>query len=163
MRIRGVAGLFFVEVVLAVPLGAAGPEAASWDKLKSLVGHWQGTFEGKPATVSYALISDGTALLETMENLDSSQMVSVYHPDGSSLLMTHYCSAGNQSRMRAEGFRDGKLAFSFVDATNVKSPDEHRMAGLVLTFPDRDHLVQQWTAKAAGQEHVARMEFSRRK
>ncbi len=77
-------------------VGAAEPAASSWDRMKSLVGTWQGTFEGKPARVTYALVSDGTALMETLESHDSSQMVTVYHPDGSTLLMTHYCSIGNQ-------------------------------------------------------------------
>ena len=93
-------------VVLALPVGAAEPAASSWDRMKSLVGTWQGAFEGKPARATYALVSDGTALLETLESHDSSQMVTVYHPDGPTLLMTHYCSTGNQSRMRAAQSRE---------------------------------------------------------
>ena len=76
----------------ALPVASAdnaGTESSSWAKLKSLVGDWEGTYEGKRSTVSYRLVSSGTALMETMETPDASQMVTLYHPDGASLLMTH--------------------------------------------------------------------------
>jgi len=113
--------------------------------------------------VSYRLVSSGTALMETLEDEDASQMVTVYHPDGQSLLMTHYCSMGNQSRMRATGLRDQGLDFSYVDATNLASPGAHRMTRLVLSFPAPDRLVHEWTSKTGAREQVARFEFTRRR
>jgi len=142
---------------------AAGKADPSWEKLKSLVGDWEGRFEGQPARVSYKLVSSGKALLETMETHDSNQMVTLYHPDGASLLLTHYCSMGNQSRLRATGMRDGRLDFSFVDVTNLQSPDEHRMTRLVLSLPDATHLVQEWTSRDGAKEHVGRFEYTRTK
>jgi len=142
---------------------AAEPPDPAWEKLASLVGDWQGTYSGQPASVSYRLVSNGTALMETLEDDHSSQMVTVYHPDGTSLLMTHYCSIGNQSRMRARRLESGRLDFAYVDSSNVRSPDEHRMTHLALSFPDADHLVQEWTAKTGSQEHVGRFEFARKK
>ena len=49
----------------------------------------------------------------------ATQMVTLYHPDGASLLMTYYCSMGNQPRMRSKGAGEGKLAFAYLDATNI--------------------------------------------
>ncbi len=163
MRRRGWPGAIWLIAGLALPTGAGESGPSSWVRMKSLVGTWQGTFEGKPAGASYALVSDGTALLETLESHDSSQMVTLYHPDGSSLLLTHYCSIGNQSRMRAQGLVGDRLAFAFVDATNLRSADEHRMTRLVLTFHDPDHLVQEWTAKSGSQEHTGRFELTRKR
>jgi hypothetical protein len=163
MRRRRWTGAILLTAGLALPTAAADSAPSPWDRMKSLVGTWQGTFEGKPAQASYALVSDGTALLETLESHDSNQMVTVYHPDGSSLLLTHYCSMGNQSRMRARGLEGDRLAFAFVDATNLRSADQHRMTRLVLTFRDPDHLVQEWTAKAGTEEHAARFELTRRR
>jgi hypothetical protein len=77
--------------------------------------------------------------------------------------MTHYCSMGNQPRMRAKGLEKGRLAFSYVDATNLRSPDEMRMTRLVMSFPDSEHLVQEWTSKAGDKENVGRFTFSRKK
>jgi hypothetical protein len=146
----------------SAPIGAAEP-AASWTKLKALVGEWSGTYEGQPARVSYRLVSNGTALLETLEAPDASEMLTLYHPDGAVLVLTHYCSLGNQTRMRGKELPGGRLDFGYVDATNLKSSDEHRMTRLVLVFPDADHLVQEWTSRTGKTDQVARFEFARRK
>lgn len=153
----------FLALGLALPLAAADKVDASWEKLKSLVGEWEGTVEGKPARVSYALVSNATALMESMETEDATQMVTLYHPDGSSLLMTHYCAMGNQPRMRSKGLKDGRIDFAYVDAANLKTPDADRMSRLVLSFPDAGHLVQEWTSKQGDQEVVTRFEFARKK
>ena len=140
------------------------PIGASWERLKALAGNWEGHYsDGTAATVSYRVVSDGTAVMETLESHDSSQMISMYHKDGASLLMTHYCSLGNQTRMRTPGLADGRLVFTFVDATNLKSPGEHVMSGLVLSFPGPDRLVHQWSSRAEGKEQTGRFEFVRRK
>jgi hypothetical protein len=156
-------GTLLVLGGLALPAAAAEAPDPAWQKLASLVGEWQGTNAGKPARVSYRLVSNGTALMETLEDDHSSQMVTLYHADGASLLMTHYCATGNQSRMRAQRLEGNRLDFVYVDSSNVRSPEENRMTHLVLSFPDAGHLVHEWTAKAGAQEHVGRFEFTRAK
>jgi hypothetical protein len=163
MRPRTAGWLLVLALGLGRPISASAPNDPSWDALKSLVGSWETTRGGERARVSYALISNGTALLETLETSDSTQMVTVYHRDGASLLLTHYCSANNQSRMRSPGLRAARLEFAYVDATNLKSSDETRMTRLVLSLPDPNHLVQEWTAKGGDTEHGARHEFTRKK
>jgi len=81
-------------------------------------------------------------------------MVTVYHPDGGRLMMTHYCSLHNQPRMRADTApaENGKLVFNFVDATNMPSPDAMHMHKLVVTFVDKDHFAQEWTWKGGEKE-----------
>jgi hypothetical protein len=142
---------------------AAEPASASWTRLKALVGDWSGTYDGQPARVSYRLVSNGTALLETLEAPDASEMLTLYHPDGAVLALTHYCSLGNQTRMLAKELPGGRLDFGYLDATNLKSPDEHRMTRLVLTLADANHLVQEWTSRTGSTDQVARFEFTRRK
>jgi hypothetical protein len=150
--------------LLVAALPAAAGEGRSWEKLKSLVGDWEGTYEGQPARVSYALVSNGTTLMETLDTPGGSHMITMYHPDGDSLLMTHYCSVGNQPRMRSRGLgEDGRIDFRFVDVTNLGSKDDHRMTRLVLSFPDGDHLAQEWTSTTGNEEHVGRFAFTRRK
>jgi reactive intermediate/imine deaminase len=140
----------------------AGPGAA-WERLKALAGDWEGRHtDGTTTRVSYRLVSDGTALMETADAPDSSQMVTVYHPDGDGVLMTHYCSMGNQPRMRARGLVEGRLDFAFVDAANLKSPEDRVMSRLVLGFPASDRLVQEWTSRAAGRQDVGRFELRRK-
>jgi hypothetical protein len=148
---------------LTAPLSAADSKPnAAWEKLKTLAGEWDGTEDGKPFHVSYKVVSNGTALMETMNGPDAMEMVTVYHPDGASVLMTHYCSMGNEPRMRAKGLADGKLVFRYVDAANVK-PGDPRMSRLVLTFTDADHLGADWTHKSGAKEAVGHFAYTRKK
>ena len=128
---------------------------AGFEKLKPLVGNWQGkSSEGKPVSITYALVSDGSALVEKMGAGSEHEMVTVYYPDGDRLMMTHYCSLHNQPRMRADAAsaETGKLNFEFVDATNLPSSDAMHMHRLAVTFQDRNHLVQEWTWKSGEME-----------
>lgn len=160
---RAVLSLCCLTLAVGLPLHAAETADSAWARLKALVGAWDGTYEGKSSSVTYAMVSNGTALMETMEAPDATQMITVYYPDGSSLLMTHFCSMGNQPRMRAKGLKDGRLEFAYVDAANLKGKDDHIMTRLVMSFPDPNHLVQEWTSKEGGVEHVGKFEFARRK
>src|SRR3989337_104403 len=118
----------------APPRGTMTP-VAGFEKMKSLVGEWTGkSRDGKPVTISYALVSSGSALMEKIGMPHESDMVTLYHPDGDSLMMTHYCAAHNQPRMRAGTVlpESRRIVFDFVDATNLASPDAghmHRLAG----------------------------------
>jgi hypothetical protein len=153
-----------MALALTSPLAAADSKSnAAWEKLKTLAGEWDGTEDGKPFHVSFKVVSNGTALMETLDGPDAMQMITVYHPDGASVLMTHYCSMGNEPRMRAEALSKDKLVFSYVDAANVKSPDDPRMSGLVLTFADADHLGADWTHKSGAKEQVGHFAYTRKK
>ena len=158
----GVSALLALGLVAAILTGDS-PANPGWEKVKSLVGEWEGTSEGTSYRVSYKSVSNGTAIMETIEGPEAAQMVTLYHPDGATLLMTHYCSMGNQPRMRSKGMEQGKLTFAFVDATNIASPEQMRMSRLVMTFPDSDHLIEEWTAKAGAKEHVGKFNLTRKK
>jgi len=161
--LRITATALFIFSLAAAGFAAPAPANPAWERLKSLVGEWDGTEAGKPFHVSYKLVSSGTALMETMNGPDAMEMVTVYHPDGESILMTHYCSMGNQPRMRAKALESGKLVFRYVDAANVKSPNDPRMSGLVLTFTDADHLGADWTHKMGSKEEVGHFAYTRKK
>jgi hypothetical protein len=81
------------------------------------------------------------------EILGDHEMVSMFHLDGSDrLLLTHYCSVGNQPRLQASVSADGKtITFNFVDATNLASPDAGHMQRMVLTLLDDNHHTEDWT------------------
>ena len=81
-----------------------------------------------------------------------SEMVTIYHPDGDHLMMTHYCSAHNQPRMRSQTVAGGSkiITFDLVDVTNLSAPDAGHMKKLVVTFVDKDHFTQEWTWSRKG-------------
>jgi hypothetical protein len=127
----------------------------AFDRLTSLVGVWHGKDEaGNTVTVSYRIVSDSSALMETMDmGADKSIMITMYHPDGDATMATHYCSMGNQPRMKCTALsQDGNtLSFSYVDATNLAKPDADRMEHLTVVFRDRDHFAQEWSARMNGE------------
>ena len=144
--------------------GAANPASPAWDSLKSLVGAWQGTAEGRPVSVSYTLVSNGTALMETLDGGHDANMITMYTPDGASILATHYCAAGNQPRMRAEAAAGGKsLDFRFMDVSNLGGSSGEVMQRLVVTFVDADHFEQQWTSRGKdGKEQTSVFKYTRK-
>jgi len=155
-----------VGPALADARPATGPQPnVAFDKMKSLVGEWEGTTkDGKTVKVTYKLVADGSALMEQLETPMESTMITMYHPDGSRLLMTHYCSAHNQPRMRAEVTApDPKsITFNFLDATNLSSPAEGHMERLVVSFDDPGHFTQEWTFRAKDQKQTDVFRFERK-
>ena len=144
---RSVLFLLAVLWLGVAPAVAQSKAQASFDKLKTLAGNWEGTAGGVLSKVSYRVISNGSVIEETMQNGTEDTMVTIYHLDGDRLMVTHYCGAGNQPRMVATP-DPGKLnvfAFKFLDATNLSSTQEGHMRDLVLTIVDKDHITQQWT------------------
>jgi hypothetical protein len=89
----------------------------------------------------YRVTSGGSAVVETLFPNTDHEMVTVIHPDGEDLLLTHYCMVGNQPQMKAPGTSAGKeVAFKFVRATNLKSADDMHMHDVTYTFVDNDTL-----------------------
>ncbi len=134
--------------------GASGKEAAgatardAFERLRSLVGRWEATTsEEITATVTYELHAGGTALFETFVEAEpsGSDMVSAFHLDGDRLMLSHFCSGGNQPRMMARGLDGDRIRFEFVDATNLSGPDAGHIHSAVIRFVDHDHFVSEWT------------------
>jgi hypothetical protein len=155
--------------VLAMEARSAAATNPGFEKMKSLVGEWFGVVDegGKrmPVTASYRLVSNGTALEETLKTPEDMDMITMYVADGKNLAMTHYCAEGNQPRMRAAvpaGSVD-RLEFHYVDATNLSGADASHMHGLVVTFRDADHMTQAWTHRVNGQDQTGVFEFARKK
>ena len=90
-------------------------------------------------------ITDKTALLETMSVEDNPMMFTVYYLDGETAVANHYCSYGNQLKMRAELPLDPDiLSFKFVAAENMKDPNDNHMTYIKFMFRDQDHFDAEW-------------------
>ena len=157
----------FAVIVMVLALSAGmcfAKTLPEFEKMKSLVGEWKGaSADGKPGTVTYTLVSDSSALMEKLALGGESEMVTMYHPDGDHLMMTHYCSAHNQPRMRSQTAtaESKKITFDFVDITNLSSPDAGHMRKLVVTFGDKDHFTQEWTWTKNGKENTEVIHYER--
>jgi hypothetical protein len=131
---------------------------ARFEQFKQLAGEWMGKEQGKDGfdvRVKYKVTAGGSAVVETLFPGTDHEMVTVIHPDGDDLLLTHYCMLGNQPQMKASGKGDAnKVDFKFTRATNLKSEEDMHMHDVTFTFVNKDTLRSEWThfkdGKAAG-------------
>lgn len=155
--------LSLAVLLAAIALQAAPTAQQSFDALKSLAGDWQGkASNGGPVEVTYHLTANGSALMSEIKSHED--MISMFHMDGSRLMMTHYCSAGNEPRMVAQASPDGKtFTFEFVDGTNIGPKDGH-MVRAIFTIVDADHHTEQWVfATPDGKEMKEAFDLQRKK
>ena len=149
------------------PASAGNPQAtipAEFAPLKILVGEWKWTnSDGKAVRASYRFTSGGSSLTETLTPEKEPAMTTMYNVDGNSLMLTHYCSLNNQPRMKATDYKDGDktLTFSFIDATNLKSPNDPHMHRVTYEFTDKNHFTQTWVLRKDGQEMPHKFDFTR--
>jgi hypothetical protein len=155
-------------VVLASALTAVAAFAAtdaqqSFDQLKSLTGSWEGkASNGMPVEVDFRVTSSGSALMSEIKGKED--MISMFNLDGERLLLTHYCSTGNQPRMRASASPDGKtITFDYLDATNLAGPDGGHMNRMVLSMLDANHHTEEWTYIDHGKEMKEFFDLRRQK
>jgi len=136
----------------------------AFDQLKSLVGEWEGTNNAGPVKVTYTLVANGTALMERLQPANEPDMITMYSADGDHVVVTHYCSGGNQPQMVAQATtgKSEKLSFTLVRVTGLKTPDEAHMVGLVLTLSDKDHLTQEWKYQSKGKISENFVQFTRK-
>jgi hypothetical protein len=155
--------------VAAVAVPQEMPPAArttpAFDQIKSLAGHWEGTTSAShKVEVSYEVISNGSVVMERLHPSTEPDMITMYVLDGDRILVTHYCSMGNQPTMQtaASPAANGKLDFTFLRLAGAKSPDEGHMAALTVSIPDKTHLVQTWTFDDHGKTMTESFTYTRK-
>jgi hypothetical protein len=177
MMARVLLSLVCVAVAAGVGLRADEPKDphhapikhAGLDKFKQLAGDWVGKMsDGKDThevVVQYRVTSNGSAVVETMGPGTPHEMVTVIHPDGDALVLTHYCSAGNQPKMKADVKADANtFDFQFVSGTNMKSDKDMHMHNVTYTLTDKDTLKADWTMFMDGKKGgTASFELKRKK
>lgn len=134
--------------------------AAGLDHFKQLSGDWvgkevKGPNQGTEIRATYKVTAAGSAVIETLFPGADHEMITMIHRDGDELLLTHYCALGNQPHMKAAAAPNGnQVAFKFVRATNLKSPNDPHMHDVIFTFVDKDAFRSEWTyfrdGKASG-------------
>src|SRR4051794_25725127 len=91
---------------------ATKPSSDAFDKLKSLAGDWKGkNGKGEETNINNKLTAGDSTVMETLKM--HGDMVTMYTWNNTSVLMTHYCVAGNQPRMTAGGLSDDGKTLDF--------------------------------------------------
>jgi hypothetical protein len=142
-----------VVIVLSASLVMGQSDAhKSFDMLKSLEGNWSGkNAQGQPVEVTFRMTAGGSALMSEIHGHGPENMITMFHMDGDRLLMTHYCGAGNQPRMKVVSADAKSVSFEFFDGTNIGPGDGH-MQHATFTEPDADHHTEEWTFVDHGKE-----------
>jgi len=146
--------------------GAPYSGSKEYERMKQLVGVWEGTSnmgkEGQPIRVEYRLTAGGSAIVETLFPGTPEEMISVYYDNNGKLSMTHYCMVKNQPRMKLLRAGADKLDFMFAGGGGINPQKDVHMHALTISFVDKDHIVQNWTLFENGKEkEVTRLNLSR--
>lgn len=166
MNRSGIA-ISLVLLLTAMAAQAQSGTQKSFDSIKALAGNWEGkTQMGDAVNVSYRLTGGGSAIMSEIissMNGKSEDMITMFNLDGDRLLLTHYCTAGNQPRMKASASPDGKiLTFDFVDGTNLKGPNDPHMRRVVFTFINATHHTEEWHFQLPGKEMVETFDLEKK-
>jgi hypothetical protein len=121
----------------------------SFDKLKTLAGSWQGTYDGDPLQVSLRVTSMGNALIDEMKSSAPENPITMFNLEGDRLLLTRDCDAGNRPRMVGKSAPDGKpVEFDFLDVAGSTEPGH--MHHRTFTIIDANHHTEDWTYMLPG-------------
>ena len=153
------------------PLVAQSPQpaASAFDRLKAMEGEWidvTGAFGKAGAIVAtYKVTGAGNTVIESFPVGTPHEMTTVYHRDGSNVVLTHYCSGGTQPRMRAKVIEGNVLEFAYDGGTNIDVTKTSHMHNMRWEFVSNDEIKANWynwsDGKADG--HVGAMHIKRKK
>ncbi len=143
---------------LPVALFAATAEEA-FQRLASLQGTWEGMYEKYTMRLTYTVVSDGGAILESMDS-EGNNMATMYHVYGDKLMATHYCKMKNQPRMVAAvpAGEFNQLDFHFLDGTNLGAT---YTSDISLKFLNENQIEQ--TVRFKGQDTAVVVVYTRKK
>ena len=155
--------LLFVLMSAAAAVAQSDAQKA-FNTIKNMSGTWVfQASDGKSTDVNFKTVSAGSAVMSEIQ-VPNEDMISMFHLDGpNKLLLTHYCTAGNQPRMVATLSQNGKvLTFNFVDATNLETSDAAHMTRVVFTLVDDNHHTEEWTFVDHGKERKELFDLHRK-
>lgn len=155
-----------VPVFPQVPL----PGMAAFDQIKALAGDWvdlDGNLGAKKdaVVVTYRVTGAGSAVIETLFVGTENEMVTVYHKDRKDLVLTHYCAAGNQPRMRCKQITTNVVSFEFDGGTNINPAKDFHMHSATLHLISPDEIKAEWVSWKDGKpaDHVGKFHLGRKK
>lgn len=135
---------------------ADSPARRAFERIKTLAGKWEAkSTKGWEETESYEVIAGGSVVMHLSYGAHPGEwMATMFHMDGDHLMLTHYCIAKNQPRLRATEISDdgGKITFTFLDGTNLPSRDKGHMDKHVMIIEGPEKLRTRWTWYQDGKE-----------
>src|SRR5688500_6654844 len=144
--------------------GAEIDAAKAFELLKTLEGTCEAAAsDGRKATTTFELVANGSVLLERYSNPampGGGRMVSAYHLDGPSLVLTHYCIAKNQPTLRAATYDSDarQIQFEFLRAGSLPDQNAGHMRRAMYRVTSKDAFTTEWEFFARGQRTFGEVE-----
>lgn len=140
----------------AEPPVPSKPGSLEFERMKTLVGTWQGKTdlgEGPvEMTTQYRLLAGGSVLEERVFAGTPQEMVTMYYDQNGRLTMTHYCVLGNRPSMRLVSSDDRTLTLDFDKSCGINPEKEFHMHALTIRFDDADTITLDCRALMDGKE-----------
>ncbi len=113
-------------------------DKSAFEYIKTLAGDWNrvggpGHHGGGTSVISFKISAAGSIVTETYNAGQPNEMISVYHMDGNTMLMTHYCALQNAPVMKFEKTgKPGEIKLAFFGGTNFDPKvDAHAHEGVI--------------------------------
>jgi len=136
--------------------GTPKPGSPEFERMKALVGTWQGKADiGQgpiDLTVQYRLLASGSVLEERVFAGTPNEMVTMYFDKGGKLALTHFCVMGNRPAMLLQSSDAKTLSFDFDKTCGINPKKESHMHALKISFDDADTITTSCKALMDGKE-----------
>ena len=130
--------------------------SAEFERMKTLVGAWQGKADMGHGpidmTVKYRLLAGGSVLEERVFEGTPHEMITMYYDQDGKLAVTHYCVLGNRPAMLLKSSDAKSIVLDFDKTCGVDPAKESHMHGLTITFDDGDTITTSCKAFMDGKE-----------
>lgn len=160
----GILATIVIAALLAPGTSAAASvdAGAAFERLKGLAGTWKAEVAASHAAETpgdleavheFRVSANGSVVMEVMREGTADEMINMYHLDGEELVVRHYCSSGNQPRLRLDqgSSEPGSLVFVFDGGTNLDAATDTHIHGLEVVFLDDGRLDSVWSGWAGGE------------
>jgi hypothetical protein len=150
-----------VVSALTASVAESGDEIAfdattAFETLRKLDGEWEGTVkspDGPAVSVEFAVTANDTTVMERLFKESPNEMINMYHMDGENLVLTHYCTLGNQPRMKfRRSETPGVIRFVFTGGGNMDPRRDLHMHTMMIRIVDSDHIETEWDMHADGKK-----------
>jgi hypothetical protein len=142
--------------------GAQSDAKKAFEKLKTLVGSWQGSIGDLPTQVTIRVTSGGSAIMHDAF-MASTNKITMMYLEGDRLVQVHYGGEGNRPRFEGKLTPDEKsVDFSFIDVSGGTQRGLMKRTMFTIVDPD-NHVIEVTYLLPNGKTIEARGEFKRTK
>ena len=151
-----VSDIYWIDSAVIDAVRKETTAAEAFRLLTQLEGRWLGSggrLGTEPEETSHELtVAAGDSVVMEVMDPEGERELNVYHLVDGDLMLTHYCGAGNQPRLKLDLDRaaPGVLPFTLVDGSGFDPDTDRHIHSARLIVRHGGHLESWWTAEKEG-------------